>query len=86
MASNYRRLTWDNTYRVPEDPLDVPTSQLALSEGDHLHVLVSTSNGTYHGNITMTNLNTSAVYSYEQDAPVSWRGPTWPSPGSSAEW
>ncbi|KAJ4397777.1 hypothetical protein N0V93_002014 [Gnomoniopsis smithogilvyi] len=71
---------------VPEDPVSIPTSQLALAAGDHLYVRLNTSNGGLQGSVTLTNLNTSQTFAYSQDAPVSWRGPTWPAPGTSAEW
>lgn len=48
--------------------------------------MLNTINGGYHASTTLTNLNTSQTFSYSQDAPVSWRGPTWPAPGTSAEW
>lgn len=73
-------------YRVPDDPVTIDASQLAISEGDHIHVLLNTTNGGLQGSTTLINLNTSQTFSYSQDAPVSWRGPTWPSPGTSAEW
>lgn len=34
----------------------------------------------------MTNVNTSQTFSYSQAAPTTWRGPTWPALGSTAEW
>lgn len=72
--------------RVPDDPISINSSELAISEGDHIHVLLNTTNGGYQASATLTNLNTSQSFSYSQDAPVSWRGPTWPAPGTSAEW
>lgn len=71
---------------VPEDPVSLTPEQFKLEEGDHLHVLLNTSNGGLVGSLSLTNLNTSQVFSITRDAPVSWRGPTWPAPGSSAEW
>ncbi|KAK2598845.1 hypothetical protein N8I77_012230 [Diaporthe amygdali] len=71
---------------VPNDPISLTSSQLAISEGDHVHVVVETSDGGYYGNTSLTNLNTSQTYSFGQEAPTTWRGPTWPSPGTSAEW
>lgn len=71
---------------VPSDPVSIPASQLALAAGDHLYVRLNTSNGGLQGSLALTNLNTSQTFEYSQDAPVSWRGPTWPAPGSSAEW
>lgn len=71
---------------VPDDPVAVPTAQLALSAGDYLHVCLNTSDGGLRGSVALTNLNTSQTFSYSQDAPVTWRGPTWPAPGTSAEW
>ncbi|KAJ0121890.1 hypothetical protein J7T55_002399 [Diaporthe amygdali] len=71
---------------VPNDPISLTSSQLAISEGDHVHVVVETSDGGYYGNTSLTNLNTSQAYSFGQEAPTTWRGPTWPSPGTSAEW
>lgn len=38
------------------------------------------------GSLSLKNLNTSQVFEVTREAPVSWRGPTWPAPGSSAEW
>jgi hypothetical protein len=73
-------------YRVPNDPISLTQSELTVSEGDHLHVVLKTSQGGYYGNVTFTNLNTSQIFSYGQEAPITWRGPTWPSPGTSAEW
>lgn len=72
--------------RVPNDPISLTSSQLAISEGDHVHVVVETSDGGYYGNTSLTNLNTNQTYSFGQEAPTTWRGPTWPSPGTSAEW
>ncbi|RSL96825.1 hypothetical protein CDV31_013291 [Fusarium ambrosium] len=71
---------------IPEDPLMVSKAQLAISEGDHIHVVVETTNNGYHGTTTLTNLNTGKTYKHSQDAPVTWRGPTWPSQGATAEW
>ncbi|KAJ3459955.1 hypothetical protein MRS44_016028 [Fusarium solani] len=71
---------------IPDDPLMVSKAQLAISEGDHIHVVVETTNNGYHGTTTLTNLNTGKTYKHSQDAPVKWRGPTWPSQGATAEW
>lgn len=71
---------------VPEDPISLTQEQFALKEGDHLHVRLNTSNGGFVGSLSLKNLNTSQVFEITKDAPVSWRGPTWPAPGTSAEW
>ncbi|CZR58546.1 uncharacterized protein PAC_08438 [Phialocephala subalpina] len=71
---------------VPSDPVSITPSQLAISEGHHIRVVINTTNAGYHGSTTLTNLNTSQTFSYSQNAPTAWRGPTFPSPGSSAEW
>lgn len=71
---------------VPNDPVSIPASELSMDAGDHLYVRVNTSNGGLQGSVTLTNLNTSQTFTYSQDAPVTWRGPTWVAPGSSAEW
>lgn len=71
---------------VPDDPVSLTAAQLAISAGDHIHVLVNTSDGGFRAGTTLTNLNTTQQFTYSQDAPVTWRGPTWPSPGTSAEW
>ncbi|ETS86220.1 hypothetical protein PFICI_00048 [Pestalotiopsis fici W106-1] len=71
---------------VPEDPIQVNATDLAISAGDHLEVILTTTNNGLVGSVVMTNLNTSQQFSYSQDAPVSWRGPTWPALGTSAEW
>ncbi|KAF5008479.1 hypothetical protein FDECE_5238 [Fusarium decemcellulare] len=71
---------------IPDDPLDVSPAKLAISEGDHIHVLLETTNNGYHGSTTLTNLNTSQTYTHNQDAPTAWRGPTFPAQGATAEW
>ncbi|KAL2276176.1 hypothetical protein FJTKL_01338 [Diaporthe vaccinii] len=71
---------------VPNDPISLTPSELAISEGDHVHIVIRTSQAGYYGNTTFTNLNTSQTFSFGQEAPTTWRGPTWPSPGTSAEW
>ncbi|KAM5346241.1 hypothetical protein ACJ41O_009246 [Fusarium nematophilum] len=72
---------------IPDDPINVPPAKLALSEGDHLHVLLETSDNGYYGSTTLTNLNTGQVYKHSQKAATGWRGrPVWPSQGGTAEW
>ncbi|KAK2628570.1 hypothetical protein QTJ16_001673 [Diplocarpon rosae] len=71
---------------VPADPILLSTSQLSVSEGDHLRVSINTTMAGYHGSVALTNLNTSQTFVHSQDATKLWRGPTFPAPGSSAEW
>lgn len=71
---------------MPNDPILLNSTELSLSEGDYLEVVLTTSNNGLVGSVSMTNLNTSQAFTYSQDAPVSWRGPTWPALGNSAEW
>ncbi|KAH6668192.1 concanavalin A-like lectin/glucanase domain-containing protein [Halenospora varia] len=71
---------------IPNDPVSLTPSQLTISEGQHIRVVINTTNAGYRGTTTLTNLNTSQTFSYSQDAPTAWRGPTFPAPGSSAEW
>ncbi|CAN8101482.1 unnamed protein product [Discula destructiva] len=72
---------------IPLDPVNITAEQLALAEGDHVHVRLNTTRGGLVASATLTNLNTSQAFEVTQNAPVSWRGaPTWPAPGTSAEW
>ncbi|EKD14840.1 aspergillopepsin-2 [Drepanopeziza brunnea f. sp. 'multigermtubi' MB_m1] len=71
---------------VPSDPVFLTASQLAICEGDHIRVMINTTDAGYCGTTTLTNLNTSQTFAYSQAAPTAWRGPTFPAPGSSAEW
>ncbi|KAK2676518.1 Heterokaryon incompatibility [Fusarium oxysporum f. sp. vasinfectum] len=71
---------------IPDDPIDVSSSKLAISEGDHIHVVLMTTNNGYHGSTTLTNLNTSRTYTHSQNAANLWRGPTFPAQGATAEW
>ncbi|KAF5021014.1 hypothetical protein F66182_6945 [Fusarium sp. NRRL 66182] len=71
---------------IPNDPIDVDPSELGISEGHHIHVILKTTNNGYHGSTTLTNLNTSQTYTHSQDATEKWRGPTWPAQGATAEW
>ncbi|KAI1846649.1 hypothetical protein JX265_009048 [Neoarthrinium moseri] len=71
---------------VPLDPIDLNSTELSLSVGDHLQVIITTADNGMSGSIAMTNLNTSQTFSHSQAAPTTWRGPTWPALGSSAEW
>ncbi|PCD43296.1 hypothetical protein AU210_002396 [Fusarium oxysporum f. sp. radicis-cucumerinum] len=71
---------------IPDDPIDVSSSKLAISEGDHIHVVLKTTNNGYHGSTTLTNLNTSRTYTHSQNAANLWRGPTFPAQGATAEW
>ncbi|KAI6714267.1 hypothetical protein JHW43_003214 [Diplocarpon mali] len=71
---------------VPADPVLLTTAELAISEGEHLRVSVNTTKAGYSGRVTLTNLNTSQSFVHSQDATKLWRGPTFPAPGSSAEW
>lgn len=72
--------------RVPNDPIHLNSSELAVSAGDHIHVVLNTTDNGMAGGVIMTNLNTSQTFSYGQVAPTTWRGPTWPALGDSAEW
>lgn len=83
---SYSATLADVMNRVPNDPISVNSSTLAISEGDHLHVVLNTTNGGLLASTTLTNLNNSQSFSVTLDAPVSWRGPTWPAQGYSAEW
>lgn len=71
---------------VPDEPISLSQLQLAIVEGDHIHVEVNTTDAGYHGTTTFTNLNTSQTFSHSQDAAKLWRGPTFPASGASAEW
>ncbi|KAH7163501.1 concanavalin A-like lectin/glucanase domain-containing protein [Dactylonectria estremocensis] len=71
---------------IPDDPISISFAKLAISEGDHVHVVLKTTNNGYHGSTSLTNLNTSQTYTHSQDAPTHWRGPTFPAQGASAEW
>ncbi|KAK6196740.1 hypothetical protein LQW54_011249 [Pestalotiopsis sp. IQ-011] len=71
---------------VPNDPIQLNSTELSISAGDHLEVVLTTTNNGMVGSLSMTNLNTSQQFSYSQDAPVTWRGPAWPATGASAEW
>ncbi|PBP20494.1 aspergillopepsin-2 [Diplocarpon rosae] len=71
---------------VPADPILLTPSELSVVEGDHLRVSINTTMAGYHGSVTLTNLNTSQTFVHSQDATKLWRGPTFPAPGSSAEW
>ncbi|KAH6974402.1 concanavalin A-like lectin/glucanase domain-containing protein [Ilyonectria sp. MPI-CAGE-AT-0026] len=71
---------------IPDDPISISFADLAISEGDHVHVVMKTTNNGYRGSTSLTNLNTSQTYLHSQDAPTAWRGPTFPSQGASAEW
>jgi hypothetical protein len=82
----WNKLIYDVEHRVPNDPISITSSQLNISEDDHIHVVVNTTDSGYYGSTILTNLNTSQTFSYGQLAPTTWRGPTWPAPGSSAEW
>ena len=74
------------SFRIPDDPISLSKTQLAISEGEHIRVSVNTTDAGYHGTTTFTNLNTSQTFSHSQDAAKLPRGPTFPSPGASAEW
>ncbi|KAF4963158.1 hypothetical protein FZEAL_10952 [Fusarium zealandicum] len=71
---------------IPHDPIHISTSQLAISEGDHIQVVLKTNNNGYRGSTTLTNLNTSKTYTHSQDAATSRRGPAFPAQGATAEW
>lgn len=71
---------------VPNDPISLTADQLALAEDDHLYVRLNTSAGGLVASATFINLNTSKEFGVTMEAPVAWRGPTWPAPGTSAEW
>ncbi|KAI1017039.1 hypothetical protein LB504_007194 [Fusarium proliferatum] len=71
---------------IPDSPIDVSPSKLAISEGDHIYVILKTTNNGYHGSTTLTNINTSQTYTHSQNAANLWHGPTFPSQGATAEW
>lgn len=79
---------WANviTCRIPLDPVGVNSTELAISAGDYVYVAISTTNEGLVGTVEMTNLNTSQTFLHSEDAPTTWRGPTWPSLGNTAEW
>ncbi|KAI1342575.1 concanavalin A-like lectin/glucanase domain-containing protein [Xylariaceae sp. FL0016] len=71
---------------VPDDYVELDATQLAVAAGDHVRVQINATDDGLHGSTTLTNLNTTQTFSYEQDAPTTWRGPTFPARGASAEW
>ncbi|PVH80838.1 concanavalin A-like lectin/glucanase [Cadophora sp. DSE1049] len=71
---------------IPDEPISLSKEQLAISEGDHIRVVVNTTDAEYRRTTTLTNLNTSQTFSHSQDAAKLPRGPTFPAPGASAEW
>ncbi|TID21647.1 hypothetical protein E6O75_ATG05042 [Venturia nashicola] len=71
---------------IPEDPILLSKTQFTIHQAQHLHIHLSTSKNGLVGSLSLSNLNSSQTFNVTRDAPVSWRGPTWPSPGSSAEW
>ncbi|KAK9413009.1 hypothetical protein SUNI508_12204 [Seiridium unicorne] len=71
---------------VPNDPVQLNSTELSISVGDHVQVTLTTAGNGMIGSVSMTNVNTSQAFSYTQAAPTTWRGPTWPALGSTAEW
>ncbi|KAI0470038.1 concanavalin A-like lectin/glucanase domain-containing protein [Xylariaceae sp. FL0804] len=71
---------------VPSDYVELNASQLSVSEGDSIRVQISTAGDGLRGSLTLANLDTAQVFTHEQDAPTTWRGPTFPARGASAEW
>lgn len=72
--------------RIPEDPIHISPTELTINTGDHISMSVSTTNDGLNGTVTLTNENTTQAFSLERTSPVTWRGPTWFTPGYSAEW
>ncbi|KAH6646231.1 concanavalin A-like lectin/glucanase domain-containing protein [Truncatella angustata] len=71
---------------VPNDPILLNSTELDISVGDHLQVILTTADNGMYGSVFMTNVNTSQTFSYSQAAPTAWRGPTFPALGNTAEW